>query len=77
VGGTYSMNGGGERSPDVLLKRSEKEITWKNCRIGQNSIYIFIEKRTAYISIYNLHLIPTLKKSFNIISSVNFLVKLR
>jgi len=77
VGGTYSMNGGGERYPDRSSERIRRKNHLEICRIGQNSIYILIEKRAACISIYNLHLIPTLKKSFNIISSVNFLVKLR
>jgi len=71
------MNGG-ERYPDRSSERIRgKGITWKNCRNKENSIDILILRRTAYFSIHNLYLIPTLKKILNIILSVNFLENLR
>jgi len=64
------MNGGGERSAELSCETIlGKGNTGKYCRKREHSIDILIEKKNySKFSIYNLHGIPTLKKSFNIIS---------
>jgi len=64
----------GRDPQNVILNRSEVKESLGKMVVARK---ILIEIRTAYFSIYNLHLNPTLKKSFNIISSVTFLGNLR
>jgi hypothetical protein len=73
------MNGGGERSAKRSCENSKEKRPLGNIVVTENIVLIYSLKnrKTAKFFIYNLHVIPNLKKSLNIVSSVNFLVNLR
>jgi hypothetical protein len=53
----------------VLVKRSEEKGPLGKFVVARNVVLIYsFKKRIAKFSIYNLHVIPTLKESFNFIS---------
>ena len=63
----------------VLVKQSKEKTPLGNIVVTENIVILHAlwNRKTAKFSIYNLHVIPNLKKTFNITSSVNFLVNLR
>jgi hypothetical protein len=53
----------------VHVKRSEEKLPLGKFVVAGNVVLIYsLKKRISKFSIYNLQVIPTLKKSFNFIS---------
>ena len=60
------------------MKQSEEKRPLERTVVEGNILLIYtLTKRKQKFATYNVHLIPTFKKSFIIISSVNFLLNLR
>ena len=61
------------------MNQSEEKRPLGKIAVEGNTVLIYSLKntKTGMFSICNLHKIPTLKKSFNILSSVTFLVNVR